>query len=111
MPLFKDDFTATLEDAVKIQRRFQKTLNKEHYLVSICGSTVTKGKGRDIDVVIVAADDAETTAESIAWMLMVHCKRLTFWTVREDEYEADVFLNFITHDDLYVDAYIKGLAP
>lgn len=107
---FKDSFHATLADAVKIQRRFQRRLAGENYMVGICGSTVTKGEGKDIDVVIVAAPTANTSVSEIADLLMQSVKRLYYY--EEVEYSDDfshVYMNFVSHDDLFIDVYINGL--
>lgn len=106
---FKDDFSATLDDAVRIQRRFQKTLDGWNYMVGICGSTVTKGKGRDIDVLVVAAPESYLPAWKIAAELIDrHSKRLYLFINEEFQDYANFYITFVTHDNLYIDLYVKG---
>lgn len=106
---FKDDFTATLEDAIRVQRRFQSTLDGWNYMVGICGSTVIKGKGRDVDVLVVAAPLASIPAWKVAAELVDrHSKRLYLFQHTEFQDYADFYITFVSHDGLYIDLYLKG---
>lgn len=106
---FKDDFTATLEDAVRIQRRFQTTLDGWNYMVGICGSTVMKGEGKDVDVLVIAVPTSTISAWKVTKELIDrHSKRLYLYIAEEFEDCANFYVNFVTHDDLYIDLYVKG---
>lgn len=106
---FKDDFSATLDDAVRVQRRFQKAVEGWNYMVGICGSTVMKGKGRDIDVLVIAAPTALIPAWKVAAELIdLHSKRLYLYMIEEFEDYANFYITFVTHDNLYIDMYVKG---
>jgi hypothetical protein len=106
---FKDDFSATLVDAVRIQRRFQKTLDGWNYMVGICGSTVSRGKGKDVDVLVIATPTATIPAWKAAEQLIsFHSKRLYLFQTEEYEEYVDFFITFVSHDNLYIDLYLKG---
>lgn len=78
-------------------------------MVGICGSTVTKGRGKDIDVVILAAAVADIPAWKVAeHLITMHSKRLFLFVIVEYTDYVDISVNFITFDGLYIDLYLKG---
>jgi hypothetical protein len=106
---YKHEYTSTLDDARRVLKRFRATAKPLGYVVALFGSTVLTGKGHDIDVQIMASNDEDVTPKELAMLLMKkHAKSILKWEQIETNGMEDVWINFVTHDGLYIDMHIKG---
>lgn len=106
---YKHEYGATIDDARRILKRFRQTAKPLGYVVALFGSTVLKGEGHDIDVQIMGTLDHDITPNALAWLLVrKHAKILLKWEQIETGTMQDVWVNFVTHDKLYIDMHVKG---
>lgn len=109
---FKSTHRATLADARRVHRRIRSLVRPLGYAVSLHGSTVIKGRGRDIDLHVVGlGDDAETQSpDEVALLLVIKMARvIRLYEQIDVDSVSDVYLNFVTRDGLYLDVHVKGM--
>jgi hypothetical protein len=108
---FKDDREHTLEEAIRVLKRLHRISAPHGYSPSICGSTVLKGKGRDIDVHIVGAPSRHVISPLDLAMKIVkkHARHIYLWHTEETDGCMDVVVVWESHDRLYIDMHIVGL--
>lgn len=97
---------ATQEDAQAAYDRYMAYTRRRGYAVAITGSTLF-GDGEDVDLIVVASQDATSSAALVAQELLAHKEHLFWYEQYEDgSMAAGVFRQ---PDGVVIDFYVLGL--
>lgn len=111
---FKKDYAATREDAVRLLRRVRAVVHPLGYQESLFGSTVTKGKGHDVDMTVVGLGYEVEAAEpwQVAMALVEHLAKRIFLYEQHDVGDvSDVYVIMLVVDrgkEVMLDLHVKG---
>lgn len=106
---FKDSHWHTQAQAISMVKRLRKIAKPEGYVTALFGSTLLNGEGHDIDISILGSVGPSISPAVLALRIIKkHVKEIFMYRRDDGEEVSDIWMVFLTHDNLYVDLYIKG---
>jgi hypothetical protein len=100
---------ATHFDALKVFRAVDDLTRDFKYAVGLCGSTLTKAHGKDIDLVIASAEDCVTPSHVVANALVQKFSKRLLQYEELDSDAQTISLTYLQRNAVVVDVLIVGL--
>lgn len=107
---FKDEYWATQEDALRVLKRLRKISKPAGFSTALYGSSLLVGGGHDVDLQIMGANNQTISPAQLALTIIKrHAREIHLYHQEDGDEMSDVWLCFVSHDELYVDLHIKGM--
>lgn len=101
---------ATFEDAKRTFREVDGIAGNFGYITGLLGSTLLRGSGIDIDLLVVPSVDTKKTTDVVATEIITGLAKVIYSYEELDEDGQDIAMTFLSYDRTMVDVYLVGLS-
>lgn len=100
---------ATFDDAIAAFRRVDDIAREFGYKAGLHGSTLLRGEGNDIDLIVVPGDETTEPSNKVASAVVKRMAKLMYAFEELDDEAASIAVSFKQGNKTVVDIYFVGL--